>query len=98
MTTQAHALRTFLNSSSRELQRAGTKFEAEDGYVKELEQRGIVTTAPGADKTLQPPRNQALNAAPSTLRPPVAPLTSGSLNRPPPVPTVTPPAPAKKSR
>ncbi len=41
---QAHALRTFLNSRTLQLQHAGTSFEADEDYAKALEQRGIIKT------------------------------------------------------
>lgn len=66
MTTKVIARRTFLNSETRQIQRAGTEFEAEDSYAQDLERRGLTGEEPPA-ATPQPARTQAIAGAPSTV-------------------------------
>lgn len=70
---EVKAIKTFLNSRTREIIHAGSTFEADDSYAGDLEKRGIVEQA-GASSSAsetgavpQPLRTAAMAAAPGVI-------------------------------
>jgi hypothetical protein len=74
------AYKTFLNSHTRQLTRAGEEFEVEDGYGKDLERAGLVGAPGTRPPPLAPPHVQAFPGAPSSVGKAVAPITSSQIS------------------